>query len=73
MVMLELANLWICEQEEDRLLFEYQHMRDMEKLVAEQEKILAKRHENQKMAAYNLGASEAQKNKKNEKGQLFIN
>lgn len=58
-------------QEEDQLLHQFQHMKDMEKLLEEQNKVLAKRHENQKMAAYNMGASEAQKNVKTSKDPNF--
>jgi len=52
------------EQEEDKLLQQFQHMQDTDMIIKEQESLLAKRHENQKMAAFNLGVSEAVKTKK---------
>ncbi|XP_013385182.1 coiled-coil domain-containing protein 81 [Lingula anatina] len=51
------------EEEEDRLLQQYQHMKDTESILKEQSNHLAKRHDNQKIAAFNLGVSEAVKEK----------
>ncbi|XP_064628540.1 coiled-coil domain-containing protein 81-like isoform X2 [Lineus longissimus] len=52
------------EQEEDRLLQQFQHLRDTEAILKDQAEDMARRHENQKMAAFNLGVSEAVKTKK---------
>ena len=47
------------EQEDDRLLQQYQHLKDTEAILRDQELNHNRRHENQKMAAFNLGVSEA--------------
>ncbi|XP_033741100.1 coiled-coil domain-containing protein 81-like isoform X1 [Pecten maximus] len=52
------------EEEEDRLLQQFQYMKDAEDTLGEQENLLAKRHDLQKMAAFNLGVSEAVLSKK---------
>ncbi|XP_069127195.1 coiled-coil domain-containing protein 81-like isoform X1 [Argopecten irradians] len=52
------------EEEEDRLLQQFQYMKDAEDTLGEQETLLAKRHDLQKMAAFNLGVSEAVLSKK---------
>lgn len=51
------------EEEEDRLLQQFQHMKDTESILREQANNLGKRHNNQKVAAFNLGVSEAVKDK----------
>jgi nucleoid DNA-binding protein len=60
------------ENEEDKLLQEYNHMKDTEHLLKENEKHLAKRHELQKMAAFNLGVSDAVKAKKGSRETQFF-
>ncbi|XP_071133662.1 coiled-coil domain-containing protein 81-like isoform X3 [Mytilus edulis] len=52
------------EEEEDTLLKQFQQMKDAEETLDEQENNLAKRHNLQKMAAFNLGVAEAVQNKK---------
>ncbi|XP_021352588.1 coiled-coil domain-containing protein 81-like isoform X3 [Mizuhopecten yessoensis] len=52
------------QEEEDRLLQQFQYMKDAEDTLGEQETLLAKRHDLQKMAAFNLGVSEAVLSKK---------
>lgn len=52
------------EQEEDQLLHAYNEMRDKERILKEQESLLAKRHDAQKVSAFNLGVSEAQKERR---------
>lgn len=47
------------EEEENRLLSDFQQYRDAVDMHKEQEKLLAKRHESQKTATYNLTAGEA--------------
>ncbi|XP_022082027.1 coiled-coil domain-containing protein 81-like isoform X2 [Acanthaster planci] len=59
------------EQEQDRLLQQYQHLKDTEAIVTEQAQNLANRHHSQKIAAFNLGVSEAIKNKKKERQTDF--
>lgn len=51
------------ELEEDRLLQQYQRQKDSEAILKEQGKNLENRHYNQKVAAFNLGVSEAIKEK----------
>lgn len=52
------------EEDEDKLLQQFQHMKDAEETLEEQENNLAKRHNLQKMAAFNLGVAEAIQSKK---------
>ncbi|KAI8520569.1 Coiled-coil domain-containing protein 81 [Branchiostoma belcheri] len=59
------------ELEQDRLLQQYQHMRDTEAIAKEQEQMMANRHHNQKVAAFNLGVSEALKAKKAKREMNF--
>ncbi|XP_066275637.1 coiled-coil domain-containing protein 81-like isoform X3 [Branchiostoma lanceolatum] len=59
------------ELEQDRLLQQYQHMRDTEAIAKEQEQVMANRHHNQKVAAFNLGVSEALKAKKAKRDMNF--
>ncbi|XP_035686411.1 coiled-coil domain-containing protein 81-like isoform X5 [Branchiostoma floridae] len=61
------------ELEQDRLLQQYQHMRDTEAIAKEQEQVMANRHHNQKVAAFNLGVSEALKAKKAKRDMNFHN
>ncbi|XP_019623279.1 PREDICTED: coiled-coil domain-containing protein 81-like isoform X2 [Branchiostoma belcheri] len=61
------------ELEQDRLLQQYQHMRDTEAIAKEQEQMMANRHHNQKVAAFNLGVSEALKAKKAKREMNFHN
>jgi len=51
------------ELEQDRLLQQYQQQKDTEAILKEQTKNLENRHYNQKVAAFNLGVSEAVKGK----------
>ncbi|XP_062598481.1 coiled-coil domain-containing protein 81-like isoform X3 [Saccostrea cucullata] len=46
------------EAEEDKLLQQFQYMKDAEETLKDQEGMLAKRHDLQKMAAFNLGVAE---------------
>ncbi|KAL4233395.1 Coiled-coil domain-containing protein 81 [Mactra antiquata] len=59
------------EDEEDRLLQQYQYMKDAENVLQEQEMSMAKRHNLQKMAAFNLGVSEAVHHKKRARDTEF--
>ncbi|XP_071956256.1 coiled-coil domain-containing protein 81-like isoform X3 [Antedon mediterranea] len=59
------------EQEQDRLLQQYQHMKDTEDIIVEQAKNMSDRHHSQKVAAFNLGVSEAIKHKKKERSNEF--
>ncbi|XP_046374340.1 coiled-coil domain-containing protein 81-like isoform X4 [Haliotis rufescens] len=52
------------EDEEDRLLQQYQAMKDAEQTISEHENNLSKRHDLQKMAAFNLGVADATIQKK---------
>eukprot|EP00105_Crassostrea_gigas_P015923 XP_011433102.1 PREDICTED: coiled-coil domain-containing protein 81 isoform X4 [Crassostrea gigas] len=52
------------EAEEDKLLQQFQYMKDAEETLKDQEGMLAKRHDLQKMAAFNLGVAEAVTHKK---------
>ncbi|KAK7107042.1 coiled-coil domain-containing protein 81-like [Littorina saxatilis] len=55
------------EEEEDRLLQQYQTMRDAEDILREQERHISRRHDLQKISAFNLGVSEAVTSKKKAK------
>ncbi|XP_045197677.2 coiled-coil domain-containing protein 81-like isoform X3 [Mercenaria mercenaria] len=55
------------EDEEDRLLQQYQYMKDAENTLEDQEMMMAKRQNLQKMAAFNLGVSEALHHKKRQR------
>ena len=55
------------EKEETQLLMQYQQLKDMEKLLQDEEKSNARRLERAKMDAFNLGISEAIKEKKMER------
>ncbi|XP_072018887.1 coiled-coil domain-containing protein 81-like [Amphiura filiformis] len=59
------------EQEQDRLMQQYQHMKDTEAIIKEQAQNFSNRHHNQKIAAFNLGVSEAIKGKKKERSTDF--
>lgn len=59
------------EEEEDRLLQQYQYMKDAENVLQDQELAMAKRHSLQKMAAFNLGVSEAVHQKKRQRDTEF--
>lgn len=59
------------EEEEDRLLQQYQYMKDAENVLEEQEMTMAKRHNLQKMAAFNLGVSEAFHQRKRQRDNEF--
>lgn len=59
------------EDEEDTLLKQFQQMKDAEETLDEQENNLAKRHNLQKMAAFNLGVAEAVQNKKKSRDTDF--
>lgn len=59
------------EDEEDRAILAYAQMRDTENLMMEQENLLAKRHDSQKISAFNAGAGEAMKSQKNSKDPNF--
>ncbi|KAM6448141.1 coiled-coil domain-containing protein 81 isoform 1-T1 [Liasis olivaceus] len=55
------------EKEDDRILAQYQVMKDQEALQKQLMGIVAAREQNQKVAAYNLGIAEAIRKHKNEK------
>eukprot|EP00795_Rhopilema_esculentum_P017226 gene17226-8778_t len=59
------------ELEEDRLLQQYQHIKDYEAILKDQDAKAANRAEAQKVAAFNLGVSEAVKTKKAERPTDF--
>uniref|UniRef100_A0A8C0J3V8 Coiled-coil domain containing 81 n=1 Tax=Chelonoidis abingdonii TaxID=106734 RepID=A0A8C0J3V8_CHEAB len=59
------------ELDDDRILAQYQTMKDQEALHRQQMKFLANREQNQKTAAFNLGVAEAMRNHKNEKSTEF--
>ncbi|KAL8620974.1 hypothetical protein ACOMHN_035910 [Nucella lapillus] len=55
------------EEEEERLLQQYQTMRDAEDILQEQERHISRRHDLQKISAFNMGVSEAVTAKKRAK------
>nr|XP_012594173.1 coiled-coil domain-containing protein 81 [Microcebus murinus] len=59
------------EIEDERLMMQYQILKDQEALFKHQNKSLATREQNQKNAAYNLGVAEAIRNHKNEKPEFY--
>uniref|UniRef100_G3R8U0 Coiled-coil domain containing 81 n=1 Tax=Gorilla gorilla gorilla TaxID=9595 RepID=G3R8U0_GORGO len=59
------------EIEDERLIQQYQMLKDQEALFRYQMKSLATREQNQKNAAYNLGVAEAIRNHKNEKPEFY--
>uniref|UniRef100_A0A8C3RL04 Coiled-coil domain containing 81 n=1 Tax=Chelydra serpentina TaxID=8475 RepID=A0A8C3RL04_CHESE len=59
------------ELDDDRILAQYQTMKDQEAIHRQQMKFLANREQNQKNAAFNLGVAEAMRNHKNEKSTEF--
>ncbi|KAK3098685.1 hypothetical protein FSP39_021970 [Pinctada imbricata] len=59
------------EDEEDKLLQQFQYMKDAEDTLAQQERDLSKRHDLQKMAAFNLGVAEAVTTKKKSRDTEF--
>uniref|UniRef100_A0A8C9CLB4 Coiled-coil domain containing 81 n=1 Tax=Phocoena sinus TaxID=42100 RepID=A0A8C9CLB4_PHOSS len=58
------------EMEDERLLQQYQMLKDQESVFKEQMQSLASREQNQKNAAYNLGVAEAIRIHKNEKPEF---
>uniref|UniRef100_A0A2R8M9B6 Coiled-coil domain containing 81 n=1 Tax=Callithrix jacchus TaxID=9483 RepID=A0A2R8M9B6_CALJA len=59
------------EIEDERLIQQYQMLKDQEVLFRHQMKSLAIREQNQKNAAYNLGVAEAIRNHKNVKPEFY--
>ncbi|XP_059043162.1 coiled-coil domain-containing protein 81 isoform X1 [Mustela lutreola] len=59
------------EIEDERLIQQYQILRDQEALLKQQMRSLANREQNQKNAAYNLGVAEAIRIHKNEKPEFY--
>ncbi|KAL2806909.1 coiled-coil domain-containing protein 81 isoform 2, partial [Daubentonia madagascariensis] len=59
------------EIEDERLIMQYQILKDQEALFKHQMKSLATREQNQKNAAYNLGVAEAMRSHKNEKPEFY--
>ncbi|XP_068927169.1 coiled-coil domain-containing protein 81 [Petaurus breviceps papuanus] len=59
------------EIEDDRIIQQYQMLKDQEALYRHQAKNLAIREQNQKNAAYNLGVAEAIRNHKIEKPEFY--
>ncbi|RUS77013.1 hypothetical protein EGW08_015238 [Elysia chlorotica] len=55
------------EEEEDRLLQQYQTMKDAEETLKDQERMYARRHDLQKISAFNYGVAEAVQTKKKSK------
>ncbi|XP_055479686.1 coiled-coil domain-containing protein 81 [Psammomys obesus] len=59
------------EMEDERLVQQYQILKDQEAFIKSQMKSMATREQNQKNAAYNLGVAEAIRNHKNEKPEFY--
>ncbi|KAM7087308.1 coiled-coil domain-containing protein 81 [Molossus nigricans] len=59
------------ETEDERLLQQYQMLKDQETFFKHQMRNLASREQNQKNAAYNLGVAEAMRIHKNEKPEFY--
>ncbi|XP_052033585.1 coiled-coil domain-containing protein 81 isoform X2 [Apodemus sylvaticus] len=59
------------EMEDERLMQQYQILKDQEAFFKNQMKSMAAREQNQKNAAYNLGVAEAIRNHKNEKPEFY--
>jgi len=59
------------ELEEDRLLQQYQQIKDYEAILKDQDNKVSNRKETQKVAAFNLGIAEAVKMKKQQKAKDF--
>ncbi|CAH6792621.1 coiled-coil domain-containing protein 81 [Phodopus roborovskii] len=59
------------EMEDERLMQQYQILKDQEAFFKNQVKSMAAREQNQKNAAYNLGVAEAIRNHKNEKPEFY--
>ncbi|XP_022369830.1 coiled-coil domain-containing protein 81 isoform X2 [Enhydra lutris kenyoni] len=59
------------EIEDERLIQQYQILKDQEALLKQQMRSLANREQNQKNAAYNLGVAEAIRVHKNEKPEFY--
>ncbi|XP_044116644.1 coiled-coil domain-containing protein 81 isoform X2 [Neovison vison] len=59
------------EIEDERLIQQYQILKDQEALLKQQMRSLANREQNQKNAAYNLGVAEAIRIHKNEKPEFY--
>ncbi|XP_062951947.1 coiled-coil domain-containing protein 81 isoform X2 [Cynocephalus volans] len=59
------------ERDDERLIQQYQVLKDQEALFKQQMKSLATREQNQKNAAYNLGVAEAIRSHKNEKPEFY--
>ncbi|XP_004416967.1 PREDICTED: coiled-coil domain-containing protein 81 isoform X2 [Odobenus rosmarus divergens] len=59
------------EIEDERLIQQYQILKDQEALLKHQMRSLANREQNQKNAAYNLGVAEAIRIHKNEKPEFY--
>lgn len=57
--------------EDERLMQQYQILKDQEAFFKNQVKSMAAREQNQKNAAYNLGVAEAIRNHKNEKPEFY--
>jgi hypothetical protein len=55
------------EKEENQMLMQYQHMKDVEKILKDQEKHNERRLDRAKVDAFNLGVTEAIKLKRNER------
>lgn len=55
------------EEEEERLLQQYQTMKDAEETLKDQERMYARRHDLQKISAFNYGVAEAVQAKKKSK------
>ncbi|XP_059243254.1 coiled-coil domain-containing protein 81-like, partial [Mustela nigripes] len=60
------------EIEDERLIQQYQILKDQEALLKQQMRSLANREQNQKNAAYNLGVAEAIRIHKNEKPEFYV-
>ncbi|XP_043927136.1 coiled-coil domain-containing protein 81 [Protopterus annectens] len=62
---------WKKELEEDRILQQFQHVRDLEAMQKKQEDMQAAREHSQKVAAFNLGVAEAIRAGKNARPSEF--
>ncbi|XP_069060092.1 coiled-coil domain-containing protein 81 isoform X2 [Pleurodeles waltl] len=61
------------EEDEERILQQYQYIKDQEALRQAQIKLLANKEQSQKIAAFNLGVSEAIRNQKCDRSTDFQN
>ncbi|XP_039600552.1 coiled-coil domain-containing protein 81-like [Polypterus senegalus] len=61
------------EKDDERVLIQYQQQKDQNELLKQQAQLLAAREQNQKVSSFNLGVSEAIRNRKNARSIDFQN